>query len=68
MMSVTLRDILVAFFIVGGSLVVLRRYRKAVAARHLRDILTELKNRESSEPSDRHPSASPPGAGARRPV
>ncbi len=59
-MSVTLRDILVAFFIVGGSLVVLRRYRKAVAARHLRDMLMELKNRETSESSDRRPSASPP--------
>jgi hypothetical protein len=56
-MSVTLRDILVAFFIVGGSLVALRRYRKAVAARHLRDMLTELKNRETSKPSDRRSSA-----------
>lgn len=65
MLSVTLRDILVAFFIVGGSLVVLRRYRKAVAARHLRDMLMELKDRESSEPSDRRSSTSPHGDGAR---
>jgi hypothetical protein len=65
MMSVTLRDILVGFFIVGSSLVALRRYRKAMAARHLRDVLMELKSRETSaESSDRQPSAAPPSATA----
>jgi hypothetical protein len=61
MMSVTLRDILVGFFTVGSSLVALRRYRKAVAARHLRDVLMELESRETlAESSDRRPSAAPP--------
>jgi hypothetical protein len=64
-MSVTLRDILVGFFIVGGSLVALRRYRKAVAARHLRDVLMELKDRETSESPGRRPSVSPPSITSR---
>jgi len=65
MMSVTLRDILVGFFIVGGSIVALRRYRKAVAARHLRDMLAELKERETSETPGRRPTALPPSAASR---
>lgn len=64
-MSVTLRDILAEFFIVGGSLVALRRYRKAVASRHLREMLAELKERETSESPGPQPTALPPSAASR---